>query len=337
MPLQVELAAPADDPGIRGLCRSEAMPGAIVLRYEREPDFSLGCRVTGDEFQVLVAREAQSGEIAAVACRSTRQVFLNGAPRRLGYLGQLRVGRRFRGRWLVSRGFDMLRRLHEQDSVPAYLVSIVDGNEEAAGILVRKARPSFPSFQPVADLHTVAIFLDRKVPSSDRDIFIASASFRDLKEIAAFLAVHGSRKQFFPVWTESSLSGLASLGLNLGDIRILRKNDEILAVGALWDQSGYKQTVVQSYVGWRKAAAAAYNLGSFCFGRPGLPKPGERLRSAYASLLAVACDDCAIFAALLRDLYNRALDFGYAYFLVGLDARDPLLATAKKYRHVLYS
>lgn len=54
MDLQIGLATTADDRAIRGLCRREAMPGNIVVTYEREPDFSLGCRVTGDDFQVLV-------------------------------------------------------------------------------------------------------------------------------------------------------------------------------------------------------------------------------------------------------------------------------------------
>lgn len=337
MSLHIELAQPADDLAIRCLCRSESMPGTIALRYEREPDFSLGCRVTGDEFQVLVAREQHSGEIAGVACRSTRQVFLNGSPRRLGYLGQLRVGRKFRGRWLVSRGFEVLRRLHERDPVPAYLVAIVDGNEEAAEILIKKARRSFPAFQPVADLHTVAVSLRRGADSVERGVTIASASPSDLTEIAAFLRTHGSRKQFFPVCTETSLTALGSLGLNLADIRILRKSGEILAVGSLWDQSAYKQTILQSYSGWRKAAAAFYNLGARCLDRPCLPRPGETVRGVYAALVAVADDDRLIFARLLRDLHNRALDLGRTHLLLGLDARDPLLPIAKRYPHVLYS
>jgi hypothetical protein len=336
MSLQVELATPADDLAIRGLCRNETMPGTIALRYEREPDFSLGCRVTGDAFQVLVAREEQSREVAGVACRSTRRVFVNGAPQRLGYLGQLRIGRRYRGRWLVSRGFAMLRRLHEQDPVPAYLVSIVEGNDEAAEVLVRKARKSFPLFQRVAELQTVAISLGRAARPSEAGFAIASACPNDLPEVAEFLRTHGSRKQFFPVWTENSLRGLTSLGLHTGNVRILRRQGSILAVAALWDQSGYKQTVLHSYSGWRKAAAPLYSLGASWFGRPPLPRPGEKLRCVYASLLAVADDDSAVFAGLLRDLYNRAAALDCAYLLLGLDARDPLLSIAKKYAHVLY-
>jgi hypothetical protein len=336
MALQVELATPADDPAIRGLCRRETMPGHISLTYEREPDFSLGCRVTGDAFQVLVAREQHSGQIAGVACRSTRNIFFNGAPQRLGYLGQLRIGMQFRGRWLVSRGFAMLRQLHEQDPVPAYLVSIVEGNQEATEILVRKARKSSPSFQRIAELHSLAISVGRPKRDLQKDFSFSSASQDDLAEIANFLRKYGSRQQFFPVWTVDSLRELTSLGLSAENIRVLRRNGEIVALGAVWDQSGYKQTVLHSYSGWRKAAAPLYNLGAPWLGRPALPRPGEKLRSAYASLVCVASDDLGVFAALLRDLYNRAASHGFAYLLLGFDPRNPLFSVAKKYSHVLY-
>ena len=48
MTLRVELSTPADDAAIRGLLRRQPMPGRITIGYEREPDFSLGCSVTGE-------------------------------------------------------------------------------------------------------------------------------------------------------------------------------------------------------------------------------------------------------------------------------------------------
>ena len=109
MGIQIGLATPADDVHIRGLLRREPVPGRIAISYEREPEFSRGCDATGENATVLVARDLDTGATAAVACRSEREVFVNAAPTRLGYLGQLRIDRRYRGRWLVSRGFSMLK------------------------------------------------------------------------------------------------------------------------------------------------------------------------------------------------------------------------------------
>jgi hypothetical protein len=337
MELQIGLATPADDFAIRGLCRREPMPGNLVVTYEREPDFSLGCRVTGNEFQVLVARDAQNGEVAGVACRSTRNLIINGHPQRLGYLGQLRIDQRFRGRWLVSRGFSLLKQLHERDPVPAYLVSIVEGNREAEAILVHKARRSFPSFHPVADFCTLAISLGRTKSPVQGEVEISSAIPDQIAELARFLQAHGPQRQFFPEWSEGSLRELTSLGLRIEDILVARRKGEIVGIAGLWDQSAYKQTVVQGYARWLKAAAPVYNFSAHWTGRAALPRPGTKLRSAYVAFICIAADEARIFGGLLRELYNQARSRRFEYLLVGLDARDPFLSVAKKYAHVLYA
>lgn len=336
MQFRVDLATAGDDAAIRGLYRSQPMPGRISVAFEREPDFSLGCRVTGEDCQILVARTAEDGEIAGVACRSGRQLYLNGREQRIGYLGQLRIDERFRGRWLVSRGFGLLKQLHESDPLPAYLVSIVDGNLEATGVLVRNRRRVFPAFHAVADFCTFAISVRGYKLGLTRDTSIAGADSRQLGEIAAFLRTCGARRQFFPVWTEEKLRSLTALGLRIEDLRIVRRDGEIVGVAGLWDQSSYKQTVVHGYSGWLKAAAPIYNLSAPWFGRAALPRPGEKLRSAYAAFICVADDDEAVFAALLRELYNLARFRGFEYLLIGQDTRDPLLPVAREYPHVAY-
>jgi len=336
MQLEIALATAADDAAIRGLCRREAIPGKITVRYEREPEFSLGCRVTGDEFQVVVARDREHGEVVGVACRSTRELFVNGLPRRIGYLGQLRVDQRFRGRWLVSRGFSMLRELHDQDPVPAYLVSIVAGNREAEEILIRKARKSFPEFHFVADFKTLAISLGRAKAPLDIGVEISPGSSDQICETVQFLQKQGKRRQFFPVWTQHSLRKLASVGLRMEDMCIARRNGEIVGIAGLWNQGAYKQTVIQGYSGWLKAAAPFYNAGAPWMGRPTLPRLGARVRSVYAALVCIADDDARIFSPLLRELYNSARAQAFEYLLIGLDAGDPLLPGARKYDHVLY-
>jgi hypothetical protein len=337
MEVQIDLATPADDPAIRGLCRREPMPGNITLTYEREPDFSLGCRVTGSDFQVLVARGQQEDEVVGVACRSTRELFINGVPQRLGYLGQLRIDHRYRGRWLVSRGFAMLKQLHERDPLPAYLVSIVDGNQEAEGVLVRKARKSFPSFHHVADFRTLAISLGRAKPPIRTDLEISHASPEQVFELARFFQAQGPRRQFFPVWTQDSLLQLTSLGLRIEDLLIARRHGDIVGVVGLWDQSAYKQTITQGYSGWLKAAAPLYDFSASWIGRSTLPRPGSKLRSIYAALLCIANEELEVFSALLRELYSLARTRDFDYLLIGLDARDHLLSIASKYSHVSYA
>jgi hypothetical protein len=333
MELTVDFAAPADDAGIRGLLRRQAMPGRISLAFSRDPDFSLGCAITGDDYKIVVARSAD--EIVGVACRSVRHAFINGRPERLGYLGQLRVDERFRGCFLVSRGFSLLAQLDRQDPVPAYLASIVDGNHQATGVLVQRRRRSFPQFREIAAFRTLAIPTKRRpltlhpLPArrgegrgEGQGENIMAGSLDQVPEIVAFLRTEGSRRQLFPVWTEEALRNLGSFGLKIEDIRVARRGGSIVGVIGLWDQSAYKQAIVRGYSGWMRIA------------KPFLPRVGEEIRSAYASLICASSP--VVFASLLREIYNLARERRFDYLLVGFDARDPLLDVARAYSHIAY-
>ncbi|HXW00306.1 MAG TPA: hypothetical protein VEC93_17945, partial [Anaerolineae bacterium] len=43
-----------------------------------------------------------------------------------------------------------------------------------------------------------------------------------------------------------------------------------------------------------------------------------------------------LFGILLQHVYNLAVERGYAYLMVGLSVRDPLLAVARRYTHIPY-
>lgn len=333
--ISVNLASPADDAALRLLMRRQPMPGRMTVTFEREPDFSLGCAVTGEDCRILVAR-SEEGEIVGVACRSLRNVFINGSEQRLGYLGQLRIDERCRGRWLVSRGFSLLRELHAGSDVPAYLAAIVDDNLEATGVLVEKRRKWFPAFHPVANYCTLAIDVHRPRPALPCDAQISRSDPGELANIATFLRTWGKKRQFFPVWNEQALQNLSAYGLDSRNLMVARRGGEIAGIMGLWDQSAYKQTVIQQYSGWLKAVAPLWNSGASLLGRSQLPRPGEMLRSAYAALVCVAEDDAAVFASLLREVYRLARAQGFSYLMLGLDTQDPFLRVARSYSHFLY-
>ena len=336
MNVAVSLAAAADDAGVRRLVRNQTMPGRVRLSFCREPDFSLGCAVTGDDYRILVARAAPGNDVVGVACRSVRRVFLNGREQRIGYLGQLRVDEQHRGRWLVSRGFRVLAEMQRADPLPAYLASIVDGNDEALGVLVRRARRGFPAFREVARYVTLALRVHRArgwrrasafgeaPPGRGSSCRLSASGAPSLEEIADFLRREAGRRQLASVWTADALRRLGAFGLRAEDINVAREDGAIAGVMALWDQSAYKQSVVRGYSGWLRAAA------------PLLPRPGTKLRSAFASLISVAGDDPLIFKSLLRETYATAAQRGFDYLLVGLDIKDPFLSLVRAYPHLAY-
>jgi hypothetical protein len=333
MGIHIAVATPADDAHIRGLLRREPVPGRIAISFEREPDFSRGCDTTGENTTVLVARDLDTGVLAGVACRSEREVYVNATPTRLGYLGQLRIDRRFRGRWLVSRGFALLKQLHDRDPLPGYLAAVTADNREAEGILMRMGRRRCPAFHPVARYCTFALPVRPTSPVTG----VASATTEDIPEIVRFLQTSGSRRQFFPVWSEARLIALTTrLGLCIEDVQIARRRGRIAGVIGLWDQSAYKQDVVRSYSGWMRLAVPLYNASAPWLRRPRLPKTGERIRSGYAVFICIEEDAPSVFGDLLAATLHRAGARGLDYVLMGLDERDPLFRAAREQRHIPY-
>ena len=326
MSVRVEVATAADDGAIRALLRRQPLPGRVSLTFEREPCFATGCEITGDNPVVLVAR-SDAGDVVGVATRSVRTVYVNGCATRIGYLGQLRVDSRFRGRWLVARGFAVLREQHHIDPVPAYLAAIVDGSREATGVLVRSRRAAFPVFHQIATYRTLAVSA-RRVKLARASGAVTPASEDQLRELTVFLQTEGARKQLYPLWTIDALRRLAAFGLRIDDILIARRARAIVGVIAFWDQTAYKQSVVRSYSGWMKAAS--------WLGGGILPRVGDHVRSAYAALVAIQGDDRDVFDALVREACRIAAARDFAYLAVGFDERDPLLEVARALPHIAY-
>jgi hypothetical protein len=370
--VEIELAAPGDDPGLRRLLRENPLPGRIALSYEREPSYFRAAAVEGPHHQTVVARDEASGEVLGCANRSVRQLFVNGEVRPVGYMSQLRLHPRLR-RGLVqarclARAWELYRELHRDGRAAFYLMSIVAGNERARRLLT-SGLPGFPTVRACGRLVTSAIHLGRPrrpLPLAP-GLRLARGGERLMPAIAACLARNGSRRQFAPHWTAETLCrpahtpGLApedffvviadsADSADSADIANQRggrrepqerggrgeRGERVVGCLAAWDQSAVKQTVVRGYSGalahWRKPL----NLLAPLTGLPRLPAPGTELRSCFASHRAVDGDSGAVFAALLRAVYNHAALRRHRYLTLCLGESDPWRAVLRRYRTFPY-
>jgi hypothetical protein len=330
------LATEEDEADIRRLYRTNPVPGHVTVTYEREPDFFLGCGVTGHSYQVVVARHEPTGELAGVVCRSKRRVWIDGREQEVGYLSGVRVDERFRGRWLVPRGLGFLGNLDATDTVPVYLATITGENHEARGMFIDKPRPGFPRFEEVGRLYTAVIPVRVKAVLRDQPPGIRSATPEDLPHVVSFLNEHGRERQYSPVYNEEDFRGSATLGFRVEDFVVFETEGRISGVVGLWDQSEFKQTVVRAYSGGLRFARPLYDAAARLTRRHPLPAPGEPLRSAYAAFVCVSDDDRFVFRALLRCLNELAAKRGHAFLVVGLAANNPLLVEVRRYAHVPY-
>lgn len=333
-----ELAAPADDAALRDLAARNPVPGPVALRYERSPSYFAGCGVMGDPSQALVIRHRPTGRIAAMACRSVRAVFVNGERLEVGYLGQLRVDRPFRARTIVARGFRLIKALDAQRRLPGYITTIIEGNQQALGILVDKPRPGMPRYRRVDDLCGAAIPVKPYPLSSLAGIEFRRGDELPLCEITEFLRTCGREKQFYPCYEDRDFAPQSPLtaDFRVEDFRLAVRGGRIVGAAGLWDQSGYKQLVVDSYSGALRWTRPLLNAAARLFRYRPLPEPGKALRLAYASFAAVSGNDPAIFSALLGRLLRLASEKGVDFLVAGFSRRDPLLGAARRYPHVPY-
>lgn len=317
----VEEAAPEDDPELRRLLRDNPIAGEIRVSLEREPNVFLAAAVEGEPHRTIVARNPAGG-IVGMGSRSVWNAFVNGEPCRLGYLSQLRVDRAYRGRKrLLTAGYDLIRSFRNPEELPFDLTSIIADNDVArrllgAGLL------GLPTYREIEEWTTLI------VPTTSRPrktgIRIERGGQERMGEVAACLERNRRRYQFAPSFSAADLqSPERSRGLAPSDFFLSVAMGEVVGCLALWDQSSFKQVVVQGYAPRLARWRPWMNRLAPMLGTPRLPEPGNSLPHAYLSHLAVDGDDPEIFRALIETAYAEARARRYVYVVTGLAARHP--------------
>jgi hypothetical protein len=316
------------------------MRGAISLAFEREPYFHLASSVEGERSNTVLARERTGGRGIGLGSLATRQAWINGRERSLGYLSQLRISDPYRGRrHLLARAYDFMRQQLREGSGAEYHISTIVEDNLAARRYLAAGLPGLPRYVERDTLCTLAIPL-HCWQSSPRlpGVTFRSAETSDLPEISALLQSSYQPLQFAPVWTAEDLADPErTRGLAPEDFVVGERGTRLVACGAIWDQSPFKQTVVKGYEGhlarWRGVLNAVGPFTSL----PHLPAPGGVL--SHATLSHMAVDEWAPELALgLVSAANQvARKRGIRTLSLGLCSSNPTLLPVKKnFRHLEY-
>jgi hypothetical protein len=327
-----ELATPEDDQGIRRLLREQPMAGRISLSLEREPDYF---REPRDE-QTLVAR--LSGRLVGLGSCTFSERFVNGTPRRVGYLGALRLGEAVAGRFdVLRRGYRFLHQLQWANPAAFYFTSIAADNQRARRFLER-GLPGMPRYQFLTEFVTLAI----SVPQG-RHPQLGPAYERPLAphDLVSVANAHNSAYQLAPYWSIDKLTELAPLGLSAGGFRCVRNDSTIAAAAALWDQSNFKQAIVRGYGAPLNWARPIVNLAARVARAPRLPPIGCIVRQAVVSPFVASNPEQvrSLFAQIIPLARQQNLQF----ITVGFAASDPRLQMIRQrfscveYRSRIYS
>ncbi len=316
--VRFEPAQRKDDTELRALLHNTPMGGAISVAFLRDPGYFSATRIQGTFTQVFIAKSGD--RIVAAATRAIRPTFLNGEKIDGGYLSDLRILPEYRRGTTLVRGYRYLRELHGDGRTPIYTSVIVEDNE-AALETVAANRADMPRYTDQGRILTPMIALKKRLPVIPADI--RRATWADLPAIVKKL--NEQKMQFQPAYTEDDLLDGRLQNLRIDNFRLLHRGGKLAGVMAAWNQRSFRQTVVKKYSGWVGTFRPLINLAR----KPALPATGEALRFFYVAFAATDHPDD--YRALLRSIYNEAVDGPDTHMIAGLHERDPRTASFEEY------
>lgn len=346
------VATAEDDNAIRRLLRENPMRGGVDLTFEREPNYFHGANLAGGDDQTITA--FSHDQLTCMGRCTQRECWIDGTLRRIGYLAELRLDATARGQFRILRdGYEFFHVLQRENPADLYFTSIAADNERARRVLESGPR-GLPAYRFLAELDTLLVAIPRRArPSRLQPEPVTPAT---LSTSLDFLNTHGRTRQFATAWNAERLRALAAHGLPLDRFFLMRENDELIACGALWDQRGFRQTVVRGYSAALAAVRPLVNLAGRIFGTPRLPGVGSALAHGFLSPLACTespsltaastarCPPAA--ASLLPDvveaLFSHAAAVGLEFLTLALPSTDPRLPALRRrfstrtYRSRLY-
>jgi hypothetical protein len=328
------LATPDDDASLRARMAQDRIPGDLAVSFRREPSYFAGCALQGSRSEVIKCVDRTTREIVGLGARHVTRAFVNGVPRLVGYLSDLRAAPAARGGTLLARGYRFLRALHEADPLYFYYTVIFDTNLAARSTLVG-GRAGLPEYRDLGRVLGAAIHLALSKPAlTVPGIRFRKAAAGDIPALAAFLNREHARKQLAAVWTREDLESGFGGTLDIADFAVALDGDGIVAAAAAWDQGRLRQTFVEGYSARLCVLRAVNNLLARVLPLKEMPAPGQPVPYFYLSAIAVRDNDATLFAALLRHIYRERRTGPWSYCIVSLHERDPLCAALDGYRAI---
>jgi hypothetical protein len=253
-------------------------------------------------------------------------VFVNGEPQRVGYLGQLRVDHAFRGRLRpVVAGYEKLLGRRRPDEACYDLTSIAEDNSVARRLL-EAGLPSLPRYRFLERFVTRVLPVRGAVERpTARNFEIVRGCAAHREGIAACLGRNNRRFDFARVYDAATLvSAGHTPGLAMSDFHVALCGTVVVGCLALWDQTGFKQVVARGYSPGLQRWRPLVNRVAPLVGMARLPEVGEVLAQAFLSHIAIDGDDPAVFDALLLAALRQAAERELQYVILGFSAGHPL-------------
>jgi len=331
-----QLAQEKNDPELREILRINHIEGDMCVSFQREPNYFYASKICNHFQQTPVVINKDNQRIVGFGSRIIYEAFINGQKRPLGYLSNLRLNRECRNSTIIPRAYRYLNELHEDKRVSLYVTTVIEDNHYAKRLLSSQ-RAGLPTYRDYGVYNSFSIFPLKKQKLSGHYVMERGSHAR-LDEILDCIYKNGSQKQFYPYLSKDfflSKNGVLR-DFCIHDFYIAIKQDRVVGVLAKWDQSHFKQTIIEGYNGKLKWIRPFYNRCAKILEYPQLPDTKVPLNFFYISFVAIDNNNVDIFKDLLATVNNDAIDSQYSFFVVGLHSEDDLKDCIKGYRNIVY-
>ena len=326
---QFDFAKPADDQAILNLLEESELPGKISLLYTRRPSPLNSYKIEGGQSHIMVVRDLENNRLVSTGVCTVHNVYLDSGITVIGYLSGFRVAEEYKKRLaLVPSGFRFLLNNPGLSTQTRFFTTILEHNSAAITLLEKKNR-KMPVYHFKGNFNVFALSTkkNRKFPQYR----LERASHENKKFLLEYYQKEGKRHDFFPVLSADELNqnmpGLENFYL------LFNSQNELVAAGAVWDQTLFKQHIVKNYTGMYKTLQPFSFLLPW-FGYPALPRKNSTLNFFTLSFCLIRDKDPDIFEIFLFKIKN--LGCNYDYFLTGLTDTDSMIGVIQKQRHLLY-
>lgn len=299
------IASPEDGKEILRILESSAAQGGIELVYTRRDDAYASYMKEPGHAHVFVSKD---GDRTVGTCAElVRQVYIGGQKRKVAYICGLKKDANYDG--LVGFGLGFIKAL-QHDDVDFYYCSVVADNTAAQMIFSKNSRAL--SMRPFSEYKTYIFSPKVQIKAPKHRLTFRQATEADLPLLLEFLNAEGRKKDLFPV-----IDSLDQFyGLMVENFYLLLDGNQIVATGALWDQTGYKQYIVKKYHGLMRLARIANPLLA-TLGYIRLPKEEHPLDLAMLSFFLSKDDNEELYRIFLKKI-RREIARSHEIFVLGL-------------------
>ncbi|MBQ9624547.1 MAG: hypothetical protein IJR47_00415 [Clostridia bacterium] len=310
MSQKVELATAQDGERLLELMEATSAKGKIELIYTRRPNAYLSYQREGGAVKVL--KVVENEQIIGSVAKITREMYIDGERERVCYLCGLKKDESYAGN--INWGKAFLRSVLDEEC-HRYICSVLSDNDKAKN-MAKKVRRHTVNFELLTEYTTYIIAPYFQLEVKENHCAFRQANKNDEKILLEFLNSEGSKKNMFPVF--KSINQFADLCIK--DFYILEDKGKIAAVGALWNQTQYKQYVVKKYNGAMRFARALNPLLKR-MGYITLPRENEGFDFPMLSFFISRNEDENYYKVFLNNIVE-VIKKQYGMFVVG---------TAKEY------